>query len=539
MLHLVALAVASAPAGGELLTNGGFEEGLRAWNQACTSPSCGAVKTNAPTHRSGNSGILLSCTADSWTSLQLRQSLPDPLPPGQLSLQAWVQAAHGELPAVRVGVTLEFEDASGSPLAGCSRTRDEMPSASEWSLLATQCAVPASATRGWAALEWACVRSEATLLVDDASLRYAAEKGAAELMEASDAPVTLPGEQVPRRLHLIFGLAADFGGKPFGLVHHLVIKAAVHALRPAGGRAVFYHAHEPQGLWWEASRRLLELRKVQAPTTIFGRHLRRFAHQADVLRLELLQQWGGVYMDMDILVISPLDALHRYELSMAHEGVEGTIGLGNALMLARPNASLLRVWYERYRGFSDAVWNGFSLRLPFELAQQMPESVHTVDYAKFYWPPWNPWGIAQLYRTQTCIMAEQQAVHLWETKVWQSLLGKLTPEMVREGGTCFTRLAAAIMDDTYDFSAARVAPNQLAHRNDTVVFSTSLLSRLLNPAPPSPPAAGGAGAAAALPRASASCVNNAGAACIDWAANGECAKNPGFMSTACHLACGC
>ena len=216
MLHLVSVAAASAPAGGELLTNGGFEDGLRGWSQACTSPSCGAV-TNAPTHRSGNSGLSLSCTADSWTSLALRQPLPNPLPSGHLSLQAWVQAAHGELPAVRLGVTLEFEDASGSRLEGCSRTRDEMPSSSEWSLLATQCAVPASAARGWVALEWACVRSEATLLIDDASLRHAAEQGAAELAGASDAPATLPGEQVPRRLHLIFGLAADFGGEPFGL----------------------------------------------------------------------------------------------------------------------------------------------------------------------------------------------------------------------------------------------------------------------------------------------------------------------------------
>ena len=55
---------------------------------------------------------------------------------------------------------------------------------------------------------------------------------------------------------------------------------------------------------------------MQAPKTIFGRQLRRFAHQADVLRLELLQQWGGVYMDMDILVLSPLDELHRHGLCL-------------------------------------------------------------------------------------------------------------------------------------------------------------------------------------------------------------------------------
>ena len=131
-----------------------------------------------------------------------------------------------------------------------------------------------------------------------------------------------------------------------------------------------------------------------------------------------------------------------------------------------------------------------------------------------------------------------QAVHLWETKVWKSLLSKLTPAMVRERSTCFTRLAAAILDGTYDFSAARVAPGQRAHRNDTVVFSSSLLSRLLDPAPPPAPAAGGAGAAAALPRASAGCADEAGAACVGWAAKGECANNPEFMSTSCRLSCG-
>ena len=162
MFHLISVAAASAPAsaaGGELLANGGFGDGLRGWSQACTSPSCGVAKPHANAARSGSSGLSLSCTADSWTSLALRQPLPNPLPSGQLSLQAWVRAAHGEQPAVRLGVTLEFEDASGSRLEGCSRTRDEMPSASEWSLLATQCPVPASAARGWAALEWASLQT--------------------------------------------------------------------------------------------------------------------------------------------------------------------------------------------------------------------------------------------------------------------------------------------------------------------------------------------------------------------------------------------
>ena len=45
---------------------------------------------------------------------------------------------------------------------------------------------------------------------------------------------------------------------------------------------------------------------------------------------------------------------------LAHEGIDGTIGAGNALMACTRNASIMQTWYDRYRDFSDAIWNGFS-----------------------------------------------------------------------------------------------------------------------------------------------------------------------------------
>ena len=87
----------------------------------------------------------------------------------------------------------------------------------------------------------------------------------------------------------------------------------------------------------------------------------------------------------------------------------------------RAHVGAASTWHRdaEYRNFSARVWNGFSVRLPSLLAMraELAPTVHALDYDVFYWPPWNPWGIAQLYRTPTCIMAEQQAVHLWETKV--------------------------------------------------------------------------------------------------------------------------
>ena len=75
--------------------------------------------------------------------------------------------------------------------------------------------------------------------------------------------------------------------------------------------------------------------------------------------------------------LAPLDAHFAHPMTLAHEGVDGSIGLGNALMFAARNASFVHKWYGRYHGFSDAVWNGFSLRLPFELRLAEPSSVRT------------------------------------------------------------------------------------------------------------------------------------------------------------------
>ena len=64
----------------------------------------------------------------------------------------------------------------------------------------------------------------------------------------------------------------------------------------------------------------------------------------------------------------------------------------------------------------------FSVRLPMELAIAKPGLIALLDYTSFYWPPWNPWGVAQLYRSSRCMMPNSMGVHLWETKMWARYL---------------------------------------------------------------------------------------------------------------------
>lgn len=180
-----------------------------------------------------------------------------------------------------------------------------------------------------------------------------------------------------------------------------------------------------------------------------------------------------------------------------------------------------------------------------EMAIAKPGSVRLLDYTALYWPPWNPWGVAQIYRAPRCMLPQSIGLHLWETKMWSSLLGRLQPEAVRKRDTCFMRLAAAVLDDTYDFSSATLRDDEPAEVIDTLVREHTLAD-LLDDAPTGESDVGPARPAelAKFRRGAPDGGGGSDGGCADlddscggWAAAGECAKNAPFMQEKCRQAC--
>ena len=302
LLLLLLVAVGAGP--DAAVSNGGFEDGLRGWDIHCALERCAEATTEhyaagdggaARGSSSGAHAASLRGSADEWTAVALRQQIIGPLTSGPLVAEVSVRLrppASVADAALELRLAIAYEDAKGAPLGSCAEERDRLPL--EWTRLRVRCSPPAVgvAARVLVLIEFACVRGTAALLADNVSVRSAIDEAAAaggSSSSAAAAPVAvLPAARIPRVVHFIFGLSADFGGKPFGLVHHVVIKAAIHAIKP--DVVYFHHAHEPRGEWWDQTRPLLALRRVKPPNSIFGKPVRRFAHQADVLRLELLLQ---------------------------------------------------------------------------------------------------------------------------------------------------------------------------------------------------------------------------------------------------------
>src|SRR5215475_10420182 len=112
---------------------------------------------------------------------------------------------------------------------------------------------------------------------------------------------------IPKILHYCFGMSPDFGGKPWSLIHHVCVRSAVRHIRPS--EVFLYCEYEPSGPWWELTRPLVTVQKIEGPRAIFGNPLLHPAHQADVVRVEKLLETGGIYLDADVFVHKSFDAL--------------------------------------------------------------------------------------------------------------------------------------------------------------------------------------------------------------------------------------
>jgi SAM-dependent methyltransferase len=241
-------------------------------------------------------------------------------------------------------------------------------------------------------------------------------------------------------------MAADFGGKPWNLVHYVCLKSAIAHIRPE--RVFFYYEHEPTGPWWALSRDLVTLVQITAPREIFGNALAHVAHRSDVVRLQKLIEHGGIYLDADVLVQRNFDDLLGESVVL---GREGESGMANAVILAEPNAPFLIRWLDAYRSFrsrgKDEFWHEHSVSLPAKMARKYPQDITVLSEEAFFWPSWHDDHLDWIFRSNRPIPLDQTyANHLWEANAW-SFLEDLTPDHVRAQDTNFHRWARPYLED--------------------------------------------------------------------------------------------
>ena len=115
-------------------------------------------------------------------------------------------------------------------------------------------------------------------------------------------------------------------------------------------------------------------------TEIHGQPIAYAAHKSDLMRIDLLEEHGGVYVDHDAFVLGSLDELRRCTVPQMRAGYEffsrDKHKMNNGVLLARKGARFLSLWRESYRQYRRDVWDHNSCIASFELAARHPELVH-------------------------------------------------------------------------------------------------------------------------------------------------------------------
>ena len=174
-----------------------------------------------------------------------------------------------------------------------------------------------------------------------------------------------PCAEIPKIIHLLY-----FGETEFYNFHHRCVHSMLQYMPDYEIR--IYNAKEPVGnKYWDDVKKQsprLTIHKIAPPTHYDGFELKHFQYKADVVRLELLYEHGGVYLDLDMLITRTFHKVfasgHSFYISEERSTTispPGSTGAGgsliNAFLAAKPKNEFIRLWLNEFKsGLRLGIW---------------------------------------------------------------------------------------------------------------------------------------------------------------------------------------
>lgn len=249
---------------------------------------------------------------------------------------------------------------------------------------------------------------------------------------------------IPRKFHFCrFKASSDRGGKPFVYANYLCLYSVIK--KHPNAEFNFYYNEEIESPWFDLLVPFMNLIQVDAPKEIFGIPIKRVEHQADIFRMRILLEEGGIYLDTDVFIIKPLDDLLSNNFVM---GIENGMGLCNGVILSEPQSNFMKTWYDSYHpdcsrvgaGFKPDGWGEMSVRFPELLAEDFKDYITILPVTAFFQPSGSPKGMKVLFDSEAYWCDDSYANHLWESQSWDWYLKEMVPENVIEKNGYFYKL---------------------------------------------------------------------------------------------------
>ncbi|XP_046353543.2 uncharacterized protein LOC124133254 [Haliotis rufescens] len=179
---------------------------------------------------------------------------------------------------------------------------------------------------------------------------------------------------IPNIVHYVW-----LGDNYFTFFNQLCLLSALHIQK---AEKIYIHGNkEPRGIYWEEVKNLPQVQFIfrDFPHFVFGNELNNPSHASDILRVDVLLRYGGVYLDWDILLVKPLsEGQRKYEALVCVDWPQAghypdTFNMG--IMAGKQGATFLQFMMESFRHYVDRDWAFNAIQVPYKVYEQHPDSV--------------------------------------------------------------------------------------------------------------------------------------------------------------------
>lgn len=207
--------------------------------------------------------------------------------------------------------------------------------------------------------------------------------------------------QVPNIVHFVLLKEESFNQVELDFISATCILAAY--LHQIPQKIIIHSNFETiSGKYWNISKSVignkLQLSQVNRPTHVFGYPLSSIHHSSDVIRLKILLEQGGIFLDLDTFLVKKLDEFFENEVTL---GWPKGQNIGSQIILAKPNAYFIKLWLQSYKDYRASMWYYNAGEAPTKnILEQNPNLVHRVSelfgvqglsqelYAQEKWGKW-------------------------------------------------------------------------------------------------------------------------------------------------------
>ena len=207
--------------------------------------------------------------------------------------------------------------------------------------------------------------------------------------------------------------------------------------------AILFHTNNPpSGKYWEMLTNLTGFKVIKrAPPKI--KKLKHDTDYSDLDRLLLLREYGGIYLDMDVMVTKSFDDLRQYPCTV---GLETETTVCGGIIICSRDSIFLALWIDRFfTDYRSDIWAYNSGKVPSKLAQMYPDYVH-IEKTSLHRPSYKEmnkiWG-SELYNWK-----DNYAIH-----TWIRLHGRANPdpENIKRMNTTYGQLARLVYYGSSEF----------------------------------------------------------------------------------------